>query len=43
MLKRLCLVVAIVTYGLALSGCTKCGFIWNDYLPTQKSCGSGHS
>jgi hypothetical protein len=42
MLKRLFIVAAIFAYGLALSGCTKCGFVWDDYLPSQKSCSSTH-
>jgi hypothetical protein len=32
----------MIALGLALSGCTKCGPIWDDWLPSPKSCKSDH-
>ncbi len=36
MVKRLCVLACAVALGLSLSGCTKCGWIWDDGPP--KSC-----
>jgi hypothetical protein len=38
--RRLALIFSVVAMGLALSGCTKCGPIWDDWM--QKSCKSDH-
>lgn len=38
--RRLVLIFSVVALGLALSGCTKCGPIWDDWM--QKSCKSDH-
>ena len=38
MLRRLVLIFSVIAVGLALSGCTKCGPICDDWLP--KSCKS---
>jgi hypothetical protein len=40
MFRRLVLIFSVVGIGLALSGCTKCGPIWDDWM--QKSCKSDH-
>jgi hypothetical protein len=40
MLRRLILIVSILAAGLALSGCTKCGPIWDDWVQSPKSCKS---
>jgi hypothetical protein len=40
MLRRCVLAVCLVALGLALSGCTKCGPFWNDWLQSPKSCKS---
>jgi hypothetical protein len=40
MLRRYVLVFGLVALGLALNGCTKCGPIWDDWLPAPKSCKS---
>jgi hypothetical protein len=37
MRKRLALAASILALSLLLNGCTKCGWIWDDY-PRQKSC-----
>jgi hypothetical protein len=42
MVKRLALIFGIVAVGLMLDGCTRCGPIWDDWLPSQKSCKSDH-
>jgi hypothetical protein len=36
--------VAIGLVGVVplLDGCTKCGPIWDDWMPPQKSCRSDH-
>ncbi len=38
MLKRLAILLGVIAVGLALSGCTKCGPIWDDWLNSPKSC-----
>jgi hypothetical protein len=40
MLRRYVLVFSLVALGLALSGCTRCGPIWDDWLHAPKSCRS---
>jgi hypothetical protein len=38
MLRRWVLIFSVVATGLALSGCTKCGPIWDDWMRSPKSC-----
>jgi hypothetical protein len=40
MFRRLVLIFSVIAMGLALSGCTKCGPIWDDWLQSPKSCKS---
>ena len=40
MFRRLALILSVIALGLLLNGCTKCGPIWDDWLP--KSCKSDH-
>ncbi len=40
MLRRLVLILGVIAIGLALSGCTKCGPIWDDWTHAPKSCKS---
>jgi hypothetical protein len=40
MVRRFVLVVCLATVGLALSGCTKCGPFWDDWLHAPKACKS---
>jgi hypothetical protein len=40
MLRRLILLVSVMAVGLALSGCTKCGPIWDDWMQSPKTCKS---
>jgi hypothetical protein len=42
MFRRLVLIFGVVALGLALSGCTKCGPIWDDWMQSPKSCKSDH-
>jgi hypothetical protein len=42
MLRRWVLICSVVAFGLALSGCTKCGPIWDDWMQSPKSCKSDH-
>ncbi len=42
MLRRWILVLGVITVGLMLSGCTKCGPIWDDWIQGPKSCRSDH-
>jgi hypothetical protein len=37
MRRRLVLVASILALGLLMNGCTKCGWIWDDY-GKQHSC-----
>jgi hypothetical protein len=39
-LRRWILIFSVVATGLALSGCTKCGPIWDDWMRSPKSCKS---
>ncbi|MDD1527090.1 peptidylprolyl isomerase [Bradyrhizobium sp. WBOS7] len=43
MLRRCVLVFGMIALGFALSGCTKCGPIWDDWLHGPKSCRSDRS
>jgi hypothetical protein len=37
--KRLTIVACVVCFGFTVSGCTKCGFWWDDWMhPPSKSC-----
>ncbi len=38
MFKRLTILACILTFGLALGGCSKCGFWWDDW--GRKTCKS---
>jgi len=40
MLRRLILLVSVMAVGLALSSCTKCGPIWDDWMQSPKTCKS---
>jgi hypothetical protein len=40
MFRRLILLFGVIAVGLALSGCTKCGPIWEDWMQSPKSCKS---
>ena len=40
MFRRLVLIFSVIAIGAALSGCTKCGPIWDDWLHSPKSCKS---
>jgi hypothetical protein len=42
MLRRWVIISGLVTLGFALSGCTKCGPFWEDWMQPQKSCRSDH-
>ena len=38
MLKRLTIFSGLIALSFVLSGCTKCGWIWNDWQSPAKSC-----
>ncbi|MHB8268338.1 peptidylprolyl isomerase [Bradyrhizobium sp.] len=40
MFRRLAIVCGVIALGLLLNGCTKCGPIWDDWLPAPKACKS---
>jgi hypothetical protein len=42
MFGRLALILSVLAMGFALNGCTKCGPIWDDWMPSPKSCKSDH-
>ncbi|MVT65742.1 peptidylprolyl isomerase [Bradyrhizobium pachyrhizi] len=42
MFRRLVLLGGVVAIGLAFSGCTRCGPIWDDWMQSPKSCKSDH-
>jgi hypothetical protein len=42
MLRRWVIILGLVALGFALSGCTKCGPFWEDWMQPQKSCRSDH-
>jgi hypothetical protein len=41
MQHRFAIILGLIGIGLLLNGCTKCGPVWDDWLP-QKSCRSDH-
>jgi hypothetical protein len=41
MIRKLVMLGSVIAIGLALSGCTKCGPIWEDWM-SPKSCKSDH-
>ena len=40
MFRRLILIFSAIALGLGLSGCTKCGPIWDDWTQSPRSCKS---
>jgi hypothetical protein len=38
MLKRLTILACVLTFGLMVSGCSKCGFWWEDWQSQPRSC-----
>jgi hypothetical protein len=40
MLQRLAVFLGVIALGLAVSGCTKCGPIWDDWMQSPRSCKS---
>jgi hypothetical protein len=40
MYRRLILIFSVIALGVALSGCTKCGPIWDDWTQSPRSCKS---
>ena len=40
MFRRWVLMSGVIALGLAVSGCTKCGPIWDDWMQGPKSCKS---
>ena len=38
MFKRLTIVASIVAFGLMVSGCSKCGFWWDEWGRPAKTC-----
>jgi hypothetical protein len=40
MIRRWALIFSVMTMGLVLDGCTKCGPIWDDWTHAPKSCKS---
>ncbi|WP_249780630.1 peptidylprolyl isomerase [Bradyrhizobium sp. dw_78] len=40
MFRRSVLISGVIAMGLLLNGCTKCGPIWDDWMP--KSCKADH-
>jgi hypothetical protein len=42
MLKRSAMILSVLALASMLNGCTKCGPIWDDWFPSQKSCKSDH-
>jgi hypothetical protein len=42
MVRRLVMLGSVIAIALALSGCTKCGPIWDDWMQSPKSCKSDH-
>jgi len=40
MFRRSVIIVSLVAMGLALSGWTKCGPIWDDWIRSPNSCKS---
>jgi hypothetical protein len=42
MFRRWVIMLGLVALGLALSGCSKCGPFWEDWMSPSKSCRSDH-
>ncbi|WP_338690787.1 peptidylprolyl isomerase [Bradyrhizobium sp. 26S5] len=42
MVRRLAMLGGMIAIGLVLSGCTRCGPIWDDWMQSPKSCKSDH-
>jgi hypothetical protein len=42
MKRRIAIILGFLAFGLMLSGCTKCGPIWDDWMHSPKSCKSDH-
>ena len=40
MLRRWMVILGVIAMGIAVSGCTKCGPIWDDWTQSPKSCKS---
>jgi hypothetical protein len=40
MLKRLTILSSLLLLSVSLGGCSKCGWIWNDWQSTPQSCRS---
>jgi hypothetical protein len=40
MRKPIAVLLVLITSGLILGGCTKCGFIWDDWRSAPRSCQS---
>jgi hypothetical protein len=40
MFKRFVIVFSLVAAGASLGGCTKCGWIWDDWQKAPQSCRS---
>jgi hypothetical protein len=40
MLRRWMVILGVIAMGIAVSGCTKCGPIWDDWMQSPKSCKS---
>jgi len=38
MLKRLTILAGVLVMALAVSGCSRCGFWWDDWQSAPKSC-----
>jgi hypothetical protein len=37
-MKNASIAIVLIALGLALGGCSKCGFFWDDWRSTPKSC-----
>jgi len=42
MLRGLAVIFCLAALGVTLSGCSKCGPLWDDWLRSPKSCKSDH-
>lgn len=38
MLKRLTVISSVIAFGVLLGGCTKCGWLWDDWRTTPQTC-----
>ena len=36
--KRLTIVASVVAFGLMVGGCSKCGFWWDEWQSSPRSC-----